>query len=354
MTTVPRSAGPKPAGTKIPATVVTGFLGAGKTTLIRHLIGTAQGRRLALIVNEFGEVGVDGDLLKACGSPDCTEDDIVELANGCLCCTVADDFLPTLQKLLDRPEPPDHIVIETSGLALPKPLVQAFAWPGIKSRTTVDGVITVVDGAAVADGRFADDEAALAAQRAADPTLDHDNPLEELFEDQLACADLVLVNKTDLLDAAALGRVEAELARHLRPGVKTMPVRHGEIAASILLGLQAAAEDDIAARKSHHDHEDDHDHEDFASFSLSLPEQADPDALLARLAPVIAEHDILRVKGFAAIAGKAMRLVLQGVGSRISHYYDRDWQSGEDRRTRLVVIGRAGLDEAAIRAALAA
>ncbi|QDO97171.1 cobalamin biosynthesis protein CobW [Ferrovibrio terrae] len=342
------------AANKIPATVVTGFLGAGKTTLIRHLITNANGRRIALIVNEFGEMGIDGDLLKSCGAPDCSEDDIIELANGCLCCTVADDFLPTLQKLLDRPEPPTHIVIETSGLALPKPLVQAFAWPGIRSRTTVDGVITVVDAAAVAEGRFADDEEALAAQRAADPSLDHDNPLEELFEDQLGCADLVLLNKADLLDEGALDNVRAEIAAHLRQGVKTLSISKGEIAADILLGLRAAAEDDIAARKSHHDTEDDHDHEDFFSFSVTLPEQASPDALLDSLLPVIADHDILRVKGFVAVAGKKMRLVLQGVGMRLSHYYDRDWHGHEPRATRLVVIGQAGLDEAAIRAALAA
>jgi len=339
---------------KIPATVVTGFLGAGKTTLIRHLITNANGRRIALIVNEFGEVGIDGDLLKSCGAADCTEDDIVELANGCLCCTVADDFLPTLQKLLDRPNPPSHIVIETSGLALPKPLVQAFAWPGIKSRTTVDGVVTVVDAAAVAEGRFADDEEALAEQRAADPNLDHDNPLEELFEDQLACADLVLLNKTDLLDEGALENVRAEIGAHLRQGVKSIAIAKGEIAADILLGVQAAAENDIDARKSHHDDEDDHDHEDFFSFAITLPEQGSPDALLDRLLPVIADHDILRVKGFVAVANKTMRLVLQGVGARLSHYYDRDWSQDETRATRLVVIGRAGLDEAAIRAALAA
>lgn len=344
----------KSTATKIPATIVTGFLGAGKTTLIRNLIQNANGRRIALIVNEFGEVGIDGDLLKSCGAPDCGEEDIVELANGCLCCTVADDFLPTLQKLLERPNPPSHIVIETSGLALPKPLVQAFAWPGVKTRATVDGVITLVDAAAVAAGRFADDEAALAAQRAADPNLDHDNPLEELFEDQLGCADLVLLTKTDLLAQDDLPRVQAELAAHLRPGVKAVPVRQGEVAADILLGLAAAAEDDIAARKSHHDDEEDHDHEDFASFAVTLPEQPAPEALLARLDPLIAEHDILRIKGFVAVAGKGMRLVLQGVGARLQHYYDRDWQSGEDRATRLVVIGRAGLDEAAIRAALAA
>lgn len=343
---------PKGSTAKIPATVVTGFLGAGKTTLIRNLITNAKGRRIALIVNEFGEVGIDGDLLKSCGAPDCTEDDIVELANGCLCCTVADDFLPTLQKLLDRPNPPTHIVIETSGLALPKPLVQAFAWPGIRNRTTVDGVVTVVDAAAVAEGRFADDEEALAEQRLADPNLDHDNPLEELFEDQLGCADLVLLNKTDLLDEGALANVRTEIGMHLRSGVKAIAIIQGEIAAEILLGLHAAAEDDIATRKSHHDNEEDHDHEDFFSFALTLPEQRSPDVLLERLLPVIAEHDILRVKGFVAVAGKTMRLVLQGVGARLSHYYDRDWAGDETRATRLVVIGRAGLDEAAIRAAL--
>jgi cobalamin biosynthesis protein CobW len=237
---------------------------------------------------------------------------------------------------------------------LPKPLVQAFAWPGIRNRTTVDGVVTVVDAAAVAEGRFADDEDALVRQRAADPNLDHDNPLEELFEDQLGCADLVLLNKADLLDDGAMDNVRAEIGSHLRPGVKTLAISKGEIAAEILLGLHAAAEDDIATRKSHHDDEDGHDHEDFFSFALTLPEQGSPDALLDRLAPVIAEYDILRVKGFVAVAGKTMRLVLQGVGARLSHYYDRDWSSHETRATRLVVIGRAGLDEAAIRAALAA
>ena len=116
---------------KIPATVVTGFLGAGKTTLIRHLLETANGKRLALIINEFGDIGVDGEVLKACRSETCGEEDIVELANGCICCTVADDFVPTIETLLARDPQPDHIVIETSGLALPKPLVRAFAWPEI-------------------------------------------------------------------------------------------------------------------------------------------------------------------------------------------------------------------------------
>ena len=337
---------------KIPTTVITGFLGAGKTSTIRHLLATAKGKRLALVVNEFGDLGVDGEILKGCGIEGCAEEDVVELANGCLCCTVADDFVPAMEALLDRAEPPDHIVIETSGLALPKPLVKAFNWPEIRTRVTVDGVIAVIDGAAVAEGRFAPDPEALEAQRRADETLDHDSPLEELFEEQLGCADMVLINKTDLLDEAGDAQVAAVVAPHLRPGVKVLRAAHGRIDAGVLLGLAAAAEDDLDSRPSHHDDGGEHDHDDFASFAIELGEVADPQDLMANLGPVIAAHDILRIKGFAAVAGKAMRLVVQGVGSRLQHYYDRDWRNGEPRATRLVVIGTRDLDEAAVRAAL--
>jgi cobalamin biosynthesis protein CobW len=337
---------------KIPATVITGFLGAGKTTLIQHLLRHANGRRLALVINEFGEIGVDGDLLRSCGIDSCKDDDILELANGCICCTVADDFLPTIEKLLARAEPPDHIVIETSGLALPKPLVKAFNWPEVRTRVTVDGVIAVVDGPAAAAGLFAADPEALAAQRAADPSLDHDSPLEELFEDQLGCADLVILNKIDQLDAAA--RAAAEVAIHAgspRPA-KLVAARYGAVDPAVLLGLQAAAEDDLAARPSHHDAEGEHDHDDFESFPVRLAPLASPRSLLDRLAPAIERHDILRVKGFLAVAGKDMRLVVQGVGSRLQHYYDRAWRADETREGQLVVIGLKGLDRAAITDAL--
>ncbi len=338
---------------KIPATVITGFLGAGKTSMIRHLLDNANGKRLALIINEFGDLGVDGDILKSCGIEGCEEGDVVELANGCICCTVADDFVPTMEAILERPDPPDHIVIETSGLALPKPLVKAFNWPEIRTRVTVDGVIAVIDAEAVAAGRFAPDVEAVAAQRAADDALDHDSPLEEVFEDQLACADMVVINKIDLLDKAGLSQAAGEVRARLRPSVKLVQGSHGAIGADVLLGLEAAAEDDLAARPSHHDGLEDHDHDDFESFSVSLGELAAPEDLLTRLTPVIADHDILRIKGFAAIAGKDMRLVLQGVGPRVQHYFDRDWHADEVRETRLVVIGQTGLDRPAIAAALA-
>jgi cobalamin biosynthesis protein CobW len=337
---------------KVPTTVITGFLGAGKTTLIRHLLQNAKGRRLALVINEFGDVGVDGELMKGCNDEACPEDDIVELANGCICCTVADDFLPTMQKLLDRPNPPEHIIIETSGLALPKPLVKAFQWPDIRARATVDGVIALIDADAVAAGRFATDEAALAAARAADPNLDHDSPLEELFEEQLGCADMVVLNKTDLVDAETLAEVERQVSAETRGGVRIVRADHGAVDAGALLGLMAAAEDDLDARPSHIDDGEEHDHDDFDSFVVSGGPVSDPASLLAAIGEAIAAHDILRVKGFVAVQGRPARLLVQAVGPRIQQHFDRAWKTGEAQRTNLVVIGQKGLDRAAIEAAI--
>jgi len=338
---------------KVPCTIITGFLGAGKTTLVRHVLENANGRRLAVIVNEFGDVGIDGDILKSCGIESCTEDSIVELSNGCICCTVADDFVPALKSLLDRPNPPEHIVIETSGLALPKPLIKAFNWPEIASRVTVDGVVAVVDGAAVAAGRFADDPEAIARQRAEDESLDHDNPLEEVYEDQLLCADLVVLNKADLMSVAERKTVVGEIGKTLPRAVKVVEVQNGKVSVSILLGLGAAAEADLESRPSHHDLEGEHDHEDFDTFVVDVPSFAVPQDLVDRIAKATGAHDILRVKGFVDIAGKPMRLLVQGVGARIQHQFDRAWRPGEVRRGRLVVIGEKGFDREAIRAAIA-
>ena len=338
---------------KVPCTIVTGFLGAGKPTLVRHVLENAHGRRLAVIVNEFGDVGIDGEILKSCGVESCPEDAIVELANGCLCCTVADDFVPALKSLLDRPSPPDHIVIETSGLALPKPLVKAFNWPEIASRVTVDGVVTVVDGAAVAAGRFADDPEAIARQRAADQSLDHDNPLEEVFEDQLLCADLVILNKADLMSAEQRRGVAGEIGKTLPRAVKMVEAENGCVPVAVLLGLGAEAESDLASRPSHHDADGEHDHDDFDTFIIDLPQFDSPQALIERLQEMAAAHDILRLKGFVDIVGKPMRLLVQGVGARIQHQFDRRWSAGEARQGRLVVIGERGLDKAAIEALVA-
>lgn len=344
-------------GTKIPATVITGFLGAGKTTLIRHMLANANGKRIALIINEFGDLGVDGDVLKGCGDEVCSEDDIVELTNGCICCTVADDFIPTMEQLLARENRPDHIVIETSGLALPQPLVAAFNWPGIKTQVTVDGVVTVVDSAAVTAGRFAHDHDKLDAQRQADAELDHESPLEELFEDQLTAADLIVLNKADLISADDLNGVREGVFGHLSRKPAMIAARQGEVAPEVLLGLGVGTEDDIDNRKSHHElhHADghEHDHDEFKSFVVSLGAVDDVAGFTEGLKAVIAKHDVLRLKGFADVAGKPMRQVIQAVGGRVDTHFDRPWAKDEPRETRLVVIGLHDIDEASIRESLA-
>lgn len=334
---------------RIPATIVTGFLGAGKTTLIRHLLQNPGGRRIALIVNEFGDVGFDGQVLSDCGSDACGDGEIIELANGCICCTVADDFLPAMEAILQRDAVPDHIVIETSGLALPQPLVKAFTWPSVKSRVTVDGVVTVVDAAAIAAGRVASDEAKLAEQRAADASLGHDDPVEELFEDQLRCADLVVISKTDLVDKAGLAQVEQTIATDRRPQARTLKVANGVLPADIMLGQAAAAEDDTDSRKSHHElaGADDHEHDDFDSFVLRV---AAPDrvAMEARVRAAMAVDGVLRIKGLAAMNDRAAPLAVQAVGPRVETWFVPD----EARCPGLVVIGLKDMDRAAVERAL--
>ncbi len=338
---------------KLPVTVITGFLGSGKTTLISHLMRNPGGRRLAIIVNEFGEVGVDGAILKGCAVPACPAENIVELANGCICCTVADDFIPTIEALMARSPRPDHILIETSGLALPKPLLKAFDWPAIRSRITVDGVIALADAEAVAAGRFAPNPEAIDRQRMADESLDHETPLSEVFEDQIACADLVLLTKPDLAGPEGLARARAVIAAEAPRRVPMIEVAEGVIDPRVILGLGAAAEDDLQSRPSHHDGADDHEHVDFASVVIDIPELADPSEIAARIAELAARRNILRVKGYAAVAGKPMRLLVQAVGARVRHQYDRPWAAGEARRGRLVVIaGYDDIDEGAIRGIL--
>jgi cobalamin biosynthesis protein CobW len=330
---------------KIPVTVITGFLGAGKTTLVRNLLQNNQGRRIAVLVNEFGEVGIDGELLRSCQVCEDEQDatsNIIELANGCLCCTVQEEFLPTMQQLLKRREQIDCMLIETSGLALPKPLVQAFRWPEIRTGATVDGVITVVDCEAVAAGTLAADLDALNAQRQADPNLEHETPIEELFEDQLACADLVLLTKTDLVDSQTRLKVQEWLQQQLPTGVKIIPCKEGQISPDVLLGFNAAVEDNLDSRPSHHDTEEEHEHDDeINSVHLVLDQAFEPKVLIEKLKYLVSQQEIYRIKGFVNVPNKSMRMVLQGVGERLEYFYDRLWKTTEPRQTRLVLIGRA-------------
>ncbi|MEO6396168.1 MAG: cobalamin biosynthesis protein CobW [Devosia sp.] len=340
---------------RIPVTIVTGFLGSGKTTLIRHVLAHAKGKRLALIINEFGDLGVDKEVLAACGEDTCREEDMIELANGCICCTVADDFIPTMETLLGRPDRPDAIIIETSGLALPQPLIRAFNWPEIKAQVTIDGVVTVVDAAALSEGRFAADEAAIARQRAADAMLDHATPLGELFKDQLVAADLIIVNKTDLVDRRALLDVETALRAEIRPGTGIIRAHNGHVDIAALLGLGLASEGHLEGRDSAHELEHGgagHEHDDFDSFSIRIPGVTSRETLLASIEDAIRIHDILRLKGFADLPGADARLAIQAVGPRVNAWFDRSWKPGEARETALVVIGESPLNREAISAHL--
>ncbi|MBT6416380.1 cobalamin biosynthesis protein CobW [Candidatus Puniceispirillum sp.] len=344
---------------RIPATVITGFLGSGKTTLIRNIIMQANGKRLALIVNEFGDIGMDGDMLQECGADSCRAEDIIELANGCICCTVADDFLPSIQTLLAQDPPPDHIVIETSGLALPQPLVQAFGWPDIKSQVMLDGVVTLVDGPALAKGGIAHDLEALEAQRKADEELDHESPIDELFEDQILAANLIVISKSDMLDDAGIARAQAMVESHLDEPTPIISVAGGVAPMDAILGLDM--EDQAHARAAHahhhhhhhhdddddedHHHEHDHGHDEFASFIIAMGVIDSAETLTAKLADMAGQHGILRAKGRLQEAGKALPLVVQAVGKRVDSYYARDTEA---KVGQLVVIGLAGLDGVAI------
>ena len=339
---------------KIPVTVITGFLGAGKTTLIRHLMQNPQGKRLAVVVNEFGTAGVDGDILKSCADDNCPAENIMELANGCICCTVADDFIPTIESLMALPEPPEHIVIETSGLALPKPLLKAFDWPAIRSRITVDGVIALADAEAVAKGQFAPDLDAVQAQREADDSIDHETPLSEVFEDQISCADIVLLSKADLAGDEGVEKARAAIEAEAPRKLPILPMSEGVIDPRIILGLGAAAEDDLDARPSHHDGHHDHEHDDFESIVVEMGEVSDPEALQNAIVKLARERNILRVKGYVAVEGKPMRMLVQAVGERLRAQYDQPW-GAQPRKTALVVIAEHDdIDEQAIRAELGA
>ena len=354
---------------KLPVTVITGFLGAGKTTLVRNLMQNPQGKRLAVVVNEFGDVGVDGDILKSCAIPDCPAENIMELANGCICCTVADDFIPTIEALMALEPRPDHILIETSGLALPKPLLKAFDWPDIRSKITVDGVIALADAEAVADGRFASNVAAVDAQREADDGLDHETPLAEVFGDQISCADIILLTKPDLAGPEGVTKAKALIEANAPRPLPVVEVAEGVVDPRVILGLNAAAEDDLDSRPSHHEdhhhhHDEDHDHDhhhhhdhshdDFDSIVVDIPEQADAASFAAKVEAMAKEQNILRVKGYAAVQDKPMRLLVQAVGARVRHQFDRPWQADEARQGKMVVIAEHdNVNRAAIEAAFA-
>ena len=323
---------------KTPVTIITGFLGSGKTTLISYLINKFQDGKLAIIVNEFGDIGIDGEILKSCSIPNCPEENIIELSNGCICCTVADDFIPTIETLLRMNPKPDQIIIETSGLALPKPLLKAFDWPEIRSQITVDGVIALADAEAVFSKRFAPSIEAVNRQRLADENISHETPLSEVFEDQINCADLILLTKCDNVNEIDLLKSKSiinEIKKNSKPIIEVI---NGIISPKIILSLEAKAENDINSRPSHHDNEEEHDHDDFESIIFDLNEIEQTEEILNKIKKLTFDHEILRIKGYLNIKNKPMRFLIQAVGSRVRGQYDKVWESHEVKKSRLVFI----------------
>ena len=324
---------------KIPVTILTGFLGAGKTTLIRNLILKNKSKKLAVIINEFGDLGVDGEIVKQCSDETCPEENILELANGCICCTVADDFIPTMKSLLGGQYLPEHILIETSGLALPKPLLKAFEWPEIRSRLTVDSVLAVVDAEAVVNGIFAPQMSTELEEKQNQTYVEHETPLSEVFEDQINCSDVVLLTKPDLVENISDAR--NIIIKEMERNVPILEVQNGDIGADVILGVNAAAETDLDNRRSHHDGFDDHEHDDFDTFSISVPKILDIEKFKIVLETLIRENDILRIKGFLRVESKPLNLLVQGVGKRLSVNFT-DTKIPLENTGNLVFIGEKG------------
>ena len=324
---------------KIPVTILTGFLGAGKTTLIRNLILKNKSKKLAVIINEFGDLGVDGEIVKQCSDETCPEENILELANGCICCTVADDFIPTMKSLLGGQYLPEHILIETSGLALPKPLLKAFEWPEIRSRLTVDSVLAVVDAEAVVNGIFAPQMSTELEEKQNQTYVEHETPLSEVFEDQINCSDVVLLTKPDLVKNISDAR--NIIIKEMERNVPILEVQNGDIGADVILGVNAAAETDLDNRRSHHDGFDDHEHDDFDTFSITVPKILDVEKFKIVLEKLIRENDILRIKGFLRVESKPLNLLVQGVGKRLSVNFT-DTKIPVENTGNLVFIGEKG------------
>ena len=324
---------------KIPVTILTGFLGAGKTTLIRNLILKNKSKKLAVIINEFGDLGIDGEIVKQCSDETCPEENILELANGCICCTVADDFIPTMKSLLEGQYIPEHILIETSGLALPKPLLTAFEWLEIRSRLTVDSVLAVVDAEAVVNGIFAPQMSTELEEKQNQTYVEHETPLSEVFEDQINCSDVVLLTKPDLVENISDAR--NIIIKEMERNVPILEVQNGDIGADVILGVNAAAETDLDNRRSHHDGFDDHEHDDFDTFSISVPKILDLEKFKIVLETLIRENDILRIKGFLRVESKPLNLLVQGVGKRLSVNFT-DTKIPVENTGNLVFIGEKG------------
>ena len=324
---------------KVPVTVLTGYLGAGKTTLLNRILSEPHGRKFAVIVNEFGEIGIDNDLVVG------ADEEVFEMNNGCICCTVRGDLVRIIDGLMRRKGKFDAIIVETTGLADPAPVAQTFfVDEGVGRRTKLDAVVTV------ADARWLTDRLKDAPEA----------------KNQIAFADVILINKTDLVSAADLGELEARI-RGINPYARLHKTERCAVPLPEVLGRNAFDLDRIldlepdflgGDEHDHHHHEHDHDHdhshshahgglkhyhdEDMQSIALSTDKPLDPEKFFPRVQTLVQEEgpNILRCKGILSFKDDDQRFVFQGVHMILDGDHQRAWNDGEKRESRIVFIGR--------------
>ncbi len=307
----------------IPVTVLTGYLGAGKTTLLNRILSENHGRKYAVIVNEFGETGIDNDLIVD------ADEEVFEMNNGCICCTVRGDLIRIIEGLMKRKGAFDAIIIETTGLADPAPVAQTFfVDDDVRSRASLDAIVTVVDARHVL------------------ARLDDSHEAEE----QIAFADVILLNKTDLVTEQALEGVRQRV-RAINGHARLHETQNCVVPLEEVLERGAFDLERILEIEPNFLSEDDHEHDDaITSVSLFSDAPIRPELFMPWLRKLTAEQgqDILRLKGVLAFAGEDQRYVVQGVHMLLDGDHQRDWKAGEERVSRMVFIGR-NLDKMALR-----
>ena len=299
-----------------PIIVVTGFLGSGKTTFLKHLIKNSN-KKFGLLINEFGDVGIDGDLIKTCSS--CNDDSIIELNNGCICCTVQEDFIPAIKTLLNQNIELDGIVIETSGLALPIPLLSALSWPEIRSSVYLEMVIGLINGESMLNGLPINNLNEIRMQYQDTQIIDHEISFDELFEEQLQASDLVLVSRSDLIEDKYFHDIKTTVKTKLNPNVPVIKCLNGEINLEYILGSNYQTQFQQTNKKFH---THDHNHIELHSKSIKCNYFLEKSEFEKEILQIIENLKILRIKGRIWIPGKLLPLQVQIVGTKVNTWYE--------------------------------